>query len=94
MGTPQEQGAASTTQQGGTEIRIYHHSPIIYWWVVWAYGFVCAALTYVHGERLVIGEGKPGAITRRIQETFNKAVRGELPQYRRWLSFVRQEVRA
>jgi branched-chain amino acid aminotransferase len=37
-----------------------------------------------------IGDGKPGPVTRRIQETFNKAVRGELPQYRRWLSFVRQ----
>jgi branched-chain amino acid aminotransferase len=42
----------------------------------------------------VIGDGKPGPITRRIQDTFNQAVRGELPQYRRWLSFVRQEVRA
>jgi branched-chain amino acid aminotransferase len=42
----------------------------------------------------VIGDGKPGAVTRRIQETFNQAVRGELKQYRRWLSFVRQEVRA
>lgn len=39
-----------------------------------------------------IGDGKPGPVTRRIQETFNKAVRGELPQYRRWLSFVRQTV--
>ena len=37
-----------------------------------------------------IGDGKPGPITRRIQETFNQAVRGELPLYRRWLSFVRQ----
>ncbi len=42
----------------------------------------------------VVGDGKPGPITRRIQDTFNKAVRGELPQYRRWLSFVREEVRA
>jgi branched-chain amino acid aminotransferase len=41
-----------------------------------------------------IGDGTPGPITRRIQDTFNQAVRGELPQYRRWLSFVRQEVRA
>jgi branched-chain amino acid aminotransferase len=41
-----------------------------------------------------IGSGKPGPITRRIQDTFNQAVRGELPQYRRWLSFVRQEVGA
>ena len=40
------------------------------------------------------GDGKPGPITRRIQETFNQAVRGELPQYRRWLTFVREEVRA
>jgi branched-chain amino acid aminotransferase len=42
----------------------------------------------------VIGDGKLGPITRRLQDTFNQAVRGQLPQYRRWLSFVRQEVRA
>src|SRR4029079_18793816 len=42
----------------------------------------------------VIGDGKPGAGTRRIQETFKTAVRREPPQYRRWLSFIRQEVRA
>jgi branched-chain amino acid aminotransferase len=41
-----------------------------------------------------IGAGTPGPVTRRIQETFNQAVRGQLPQYRRWLSFIRQEVRA
>jgi branched-chain amino acid aminotransferase len=40
----------------------------------------------------VIGDGKPGPVTRRIQDTFNQAVRGQLPQYRRWLSFVRQTV--
>ena len=40
----------------------------------------------------VIGDGKPGPVTRRIQETFNQAVRGRLPQYRRWLSFVAQPV--
>ena len=40
----------------------------------------------------VIGDGTPGPVTRRIQGTFNQAVRGELPQYRRWLSFVRQTV--
>jgi len=46
----------------------------------------------------VMSGGKPGPVTRRIQDTFNQAVRGQLPQYRRWLSFVRQlvgkEVRA
>jgi branched-chain amino acid aminotransferase len=37
-----------------------------------------------------IGDGKLGPVTRRIQDTFNQAVRGQLSQYRRWLSFVRQ----
>jgi branched-chain amino acid aminotransferase len=36
--------------------------------------------------------GQIGPVTRRIQETFNQAVRGELPQYRRWLAFARQPV--
>jgi branched-chain amino acid aminotransferase len=36
----------------------------------------------------VIGDGKPGAITRRIQETFFAAVHGKLPQYRSWLATV------
>src|SRR3954467_7786065 len=40
----------------------------------------------------VISGGKPGPITRRIQDTFNQAVRGQLPQYRHWLSFVNQTV--
>ncbi|MCU1381357.1 MAG: Branched-chain-amino-acid aminotransferase [Acidobacteria bacterium] len=42
----------------------------------------------------VMSGGQPGPITRRIQATFNQAVRGQLPQYRKWLSFVNQEVRA
>ena len=31
------------------ELRVYQHSNLLYWWVVWAYGFVCAALTYAQG---------------------------------------------
>jgi branched-chain amino acid aminotransferase len=42
----------------------------------------------------VVGDGTLGSITRRIQDTFNQAVRGQLPQYRKWLSFVRQPVSA
>ena len=34
----------------------------------------------------VIGDGKPGPITRRIQRAFNDAVHGKLPQYRHWLA--------
>jgi branched-chain amino acid aminotransferase len=40
----------------------------------------------------VMSGGKPGAVTRRIQQTFNEAVRGQRPEYRKWLSFVRQPV--
>ena len=36
----------------------------------------------------VIGDGTPGPITRRLQETFFDAVHGRLPQYRAWLSTV------
>jgi hypothetical protein len=51
-----DQAAASApaAAQGGPEIRIYPHSPIVYWWVIWAYGFFCAALTYLQGTPLVI----------------------------------------
>jgi hypothetical protein len=60
MAMPDQAAAqAPAPPGGGPEIRIYSHSPIIYWWVVWAYGFLCAALTYLQGERLTIGEGKP-----------------------------------
>ena len=39
----------------------------------------------------VIGDGTPGAVTRRIQKTFFDAVHGRLPQYRSWLAMVRQQ---
>jgi hypothetical protein len=54
MATPEQAAQAATAPQTGPEIRIYAHSPIIYWWVVWAYGFVCAALTYFQGDRLTL----------------------------------------
>ncbi len=36
----------------------------------------------------VIGEGKPGPITKAIQANYFGAVRGELSQYKEWLDFV------
>jgi hypothetical protein len=55
MATPDQ--ATAPASQKAPEIRIYAHSPILYWWVVWAYGFFCAALTYFQGDRLLIGQG-------------------------------------
>jgi branched-chain amino acid aminotransferase len=40
----------------------------------------------------VISGGKPGPVTRRIQETFNAIVRGQRPEYRRWLAFTNQKL--
>ena len=37
-----------------------------------------------------IGDGKPGPITRRIQQTFEQVVRGRRPEYRKWLAFANQ----
>lgn len=40
----------------------------------------------------IIGRGKPGPVTLRIQQTFEGAVRGQRPEYRKWLAFARQTV--
>jgi hypothetical protein len=34
------------------DIKIYSHSPILYWWPVWAVGFLMALLTYLDGGRM------------------------------------------
>ena len=39
----------------------------------------------------VVGDGTPGPVTRRIQETFFGAVHGKLPQYRDWLAYATHE---
>jgi len=57
MATPDQAAAPAPVPAGTPEIRIYAHSPILYWWVVWAYGFVCAALTYFQGDKITIGDG-------------------------------------
>lgn len=35
-----------------------------------------------------IGDGKPGPITRRVQEIFNRALRGGEARYREWLYYI------
>jgi len=40
----------------------------------------------------VVGGGKPGAVTLRMQQTFEAAARGQKPEYRKWLAFARQTV--
>jgi branched-chain amino acid aminotransferase len=32
-----------------------------------------------------VGSGEPGPVTRKVQETYFRAIRGEEPRYRDWL---------
>ena len=59
METAPQAPAGPGAKAAPTEVRVYPHSPILYWWVVWAYGFFCALLTFAQGETFTIGGGKP-----------------------------------
>jgi len=37
-------------------VRIYEHSDLMYWWIVWLYGFICAGLTYFQGKTVQIDD--------------------------------------
>ena len=39
---------------------VYQHSDLLYWWVVWAYGFLCALITRLAGDAITLsGQTKP-----------------------------------
>lgn len=40
-------------------------------------------------DRRVIGAGRRGALTQRLQEAFYQATEGKLPQFRNWLTFLK-----
>jgi hypothetical protein len=40
------------------EVRIYAHSPLFYWWPVWACGFIMAFWTFMDGHRMAIVPAK------------------------------------
>ncbi len=42
------------SQQAREEIRLYSHSPLIYWWPVWLVGYILAAISYFGGTQVQI----------------------------------------
>jgi hypothetical protein len=40
------------------EIRVYSHSPLFYWWPVWAFGFIFSLVTLADNERMAIVHGE------------------------------------
>jgi hypothetical protein len=49
--------------QRPTEVVIVSHSPLFYWWPVWAVGFLMAALTFWQGDRVAFVP--PGTVAER-----------------------------
>jgi hypothetical protein len=54
MSTAPETSVIKVTPQGEGEVRIYSHSPLFYWWPVWAVGFIMALLTLADGHRMAL----------------------------------------
>jgi hypothetical protein len=45
------------------EVVVISHSPLFYWWPVWAVGFACAAVSYWHGDQVAFVP--PGTVAER-----------------------------
>jgi len=45
---------ASQVPPAQEHIVVYQHSDLLYWWVVWAYGFFCALLTWLQGKPIAL----------------------------------------
>lgn len=45
-------------QEQVPEIKIYSHSPLVYWWPVWVVGYVMALLTALGGVEIAIGDDR------------------------------------
>jgi hypothetical protein len=44
----------------GHRMRVYQHSDLLYWWVVWVYGYFCALITWLKGAPIVLSpDGRP-----------------------------------
>ncbi|MCI0683413.1 MAG: hypothetical protein L0Y71_15015 [Gemmataceae bacterium] len=50
------------------ELPVYHHSHLFYWWPVWLFGFVFAAITWFGDARMAIVPAKTVALEQRQVE--------------------------
>jgi hypothetical protein len=64
MSSPiQPQPVTIVPEKGQSEVVIISHSPLFYWWPVWAVGFVMAAISYWQG--LQVAFVPPGTVAQR-----------------------------
>jgi hypothetical protein len=52
-------GAVVTTARVAEEVRIYAHSPIVFWWMGWVASYVMALATMLAGVKVSVGQGTP-----------------------------------
>src|SRR5262245_2093077 len=45
-------GSPLTQTLAAREVRVFSHSPIFYWWPVWAVGYALALITRIWGEQV------------------------------------------
>jgi len=67
MSTAPASTPIKVTPPGDAEVRIYSHSPLFYWWPVWAVGLIMGILTLVDGHRMVTVPADTEAQAREIQ---------------------------
>jgi hypothetical protein len=53
--TPRQQ-AVHFAEENIAELRVYSHSPLMYWWPVWVVGYLMAFLTWFDGEAVNFGD--------------------------------------
>ena len=51
-------------------------------------GTAAEVVPIVSVDDRTVGDGTPGAVTRKIQEVYKAAVRGQVDRYRRWVEHV------
>jgi hypothetical protein len=62
---PRGIGMSTDTQKPGIKkrppdrLKVYQHSDLFYWWVVWLYGYFCAFVTWVWGTYIIFADGRP-----------------------------------
>lgn len=49
---------ANSPSRKSESVRVYQHSDLVYWWLVWVYGYFCAALSFLFGVPIAIGAEK------------------------------------
>lgn len=54
MSTPPGIPQAANRLERDQDLSIYSHSPLFYWWPVWAVGFIVALITFIDGSRMAV----------------------------------------